>query len=187
MCSTFCSIRRADRLTGLLRSDSGQSIPEVPVVVVTLMAFVLMIMQPAVLLYDRMVLNNAAAETARVLVTGVAAGDAGRHEGAVKGFAIRRLAAIPDAEFFKVGEPEITFPESSPGGQWVSVRITVKAKPMPVIGTVGRLAGLTGDDGNYQVEGFARVPAAMTNIDGGYDPPGWVTNSPLRRASEATE
>jgi hypothetical protein len=143
--------------------------------------FFLMIMQPAVLLYDRTVLNNAAAETARVLVTDQPAGDAGKHQGAVTGFALRRCEAIPDAPFFRVGEPEVEYPETGTGSQWVSVRITVKAKPIPLIGLMGDAVGLTGEDGNFEVEGYARVPAAIPNLDGGYDPPGWYEDSPLRR------
>ena len=109
----------------------GQSTVEAAVLLPTLMLLMGILMQPAFILYTRMVMRSAAGECARILIT--ASKD---DEDAYRRFVLRRLEAVPDAAPFHVGgrdgwEVTLGFDED---GSTVSVDIVGRLRPLPLLG-----------------------------------------------------
>jgi hypothetical protein len=109
---------------------------------------ILLLCQPTILLYNRVVMENAAAESCRLLATRVDLGDYGsaKYEGSI----MRRLAAIPSVDIFHVGADardwNITF-EGSEQGSEVYVRIVNRVRPLPLLGWGAELLGQTDAQG----------------------------------------
>ena len=127
--------------------------------------------QPAILLYDRVVMENAAAEGCRLLVTRSAAADGGYASQKYEGYVLRRLGSIPPIDVFHVHgdacsyEIELTGDESS---DHVSVRIRNKVKPLPLLGFIPKALGACDQDGLITLEVEVSMPSQ----------PGWVSGSP---------
>ena len=71
------------------RDESGQATVEATIALAVLLLVMLMLLQPGIVLYDRMVMADAAAEGCRLLAT--AEGDAQ----AAEDFVRRRLGSVP--------------------------------------------------------------------------------------------
>jgi Flp pilus assembly protein TadG len=117
-----------------LRDRRGQATVEAAVMIPVLFLLLLLLIQPAILLYNRVVMENAAAEGCRLLATraDVAAYSGDKYEGYVK----RRLAAIPPVDIFHAHTGQKTWDIELVGGEAsseVTVRITNKLKPLPLI------------------------------------------------------
>lgn len=136
-----------------LRGVSGQLTVEAPVLLGVLMLLFVLLLQPVCLLYTRMVMGHAAAETARVLATSA-------DENAARMFALRRLEAIPGSSLFHVGERagwEIRTVRDVEEG-YVSVGIVGHAKPLPLFGElVGGAFDCDGEGVRLSVEVVERV------------------------------
>ncbi len=78
----------------LLADERGQSTVEAAFALPLLLALFALLLQPAVLLYDRCVMQSAAAETCRLAALGSCSDEA------VRAFAIRRLEALPALDLF---------------------------------------------------------------------------------------
>ena|GEM_PF-65828 len=123
--------------------QEGQSSVEAAVLLPSLLILLGILMQPAFVLYTRMVMRSTAAECARVLLT--ASKD---DEDACRRFALRRLDAVPDASPFHVGGRdgwEITFGYEEDASS-VSVDIVGRLRPLPLLGiTTAALGERDGD------------------------------------------
>lgn len=106
---------------------------------------VLMLAQPAIVLFDRMVMEAAASEGCRMLETL----PAGREDEACA-YIERRLAAIPATETFHAGSWEIEV-EGGEESEAASVRIAHGLRPLPLIGAGMGLLGMT-QGGLYRQE-----------------------------------
>jgi hypothetical protein len=132
----------------LLRSIRGQATVEAALLLPLTMLLILVLCQPAILLYNRVVMENAAAEGCRIL-----SGDSGNlnHIGEKnEGFVIRRLSAIPAVDIFHVGTSAQDWDVSLDGGGFgdlVSVRIVNRVRPLPLLGWGAQLLGQTDADG----------------------------------------
>jgi hypothetical protein len=130
------------------RNKKGQATVEAVIMIPLLFLLMLMLIQPAILLYNRMVMQNAAAEGCRLLSTrsDIAAYSGDKYEGYVK----RRLASIPPVDIFHAhigSEPwniELSGGETS---SEVTVRITNKLKPLPLLDLGANLLRLTDGSG----------------------------------------
>ena len=109
----------------LLRVD-GQASVEAAFMLPTILLVLGMLIQPACLLFTRMVMEQAAAETARLLVT------ASCDDDAVRRFCLRRLSSIPEMCLFHVGGQDDWNIELSGEAGSVEVSITGHARPLPV-------------------------------------------------------
>lgn len=133
------------------RDGSGQSTVEAAFMLPVLFGGMLMLVQPGILLYDRIVMQSAAAEGCRLLATSSDTGEGGLCEDYIR----RRLGAVPPHESFHVHEGgcsweiELVGDESS---DVVEVRIATAAKPLPLIDFAGRALGFTDGEGNLRVE-----------------------------------
>lgn len=123
-------------------SERGQATVEAAVLLPVLLAVMGALLQPAILLFDRCVMNDAAAEGCRLLST------ANVDEQAVREYVRRRLASVPELPVFHEGAWEV---ELSGGEGTASVSVTVvnRVHALPLPGIVPGLAS--------QIDGAGRV------------------------------
>jgi len=161
----------------MLHKTSGQTTVEAAYLIPVLLLLILMLLQPMILLYNRMVMENAAAEGCRLLATATAQGAYSheKHEGYIQ----RRLASIPPVDIFHVhggGCSWIITLEGDEMSSEVSVSIVNQVKPLPLIGWGASLLGLTNENNNFVQEVKVTMPTLPNWVDanGGNDPTGWV-------------
>ncbi|MDR2197757.1 MAG: pilus assembly protein [Coriobacteriales bacterium] len=161
-----------------VRSSRGQATVEAAVLLPVTMLLILVLCQPAILLYNRLVMENAAAEACRLLSTRADVGSfsADKYEG----YVLRRLTAIPLTDIFHVGTGvrswDITL-EGGEGSEEVCVRIVNRLRPLPLLGWGARLAGQTDAEGylTQTVELRAPVQPSWVLNNGGGGPADWTT------------
>lgn len=144
-------VRRRARRSG----DGGQTTVEAAFALPVLLLLVILLVQPAILLYDRMVMAGAAAEGCRLLATGE--GD----EAACTAFVKRRLGAVPPQDHFHVHEGGCTWEvvcEGGAGADRSRVTVRTEVKPLPLLGAPAALVGLVNERGNIEVEVSAEAP-----------------------------
>ena len=131
------------------------------------MLLLALLLQPAIMLYVRTVMGQAAAEGTRVLATREAGSTA--DDEAVRAFVVRRLSAVPDTPTFHVGGEagwEVTLPGDASSG--VAVEVVGRVRPLPVVGVVASAFGETdGDDVVLRVR--ATGGARPGWLEGGYE------------------
>lgn len=129
-----------------MRKDAGQATLEAAFLLPVLLLGMTMALQPGIILFDRAVMEAAAAEGCRLLET-LAAGS----EEEAKAFVMRRLEGVPDAAAFHVGEWDVRL-EGNEGSETVSVRIAHALEPIPLVGVGMKLVGFTDAGGLYRQE-----------------------------------
>lgn len=124
-----------------VRSESGQATVEAAFLLPILLAGMILALQPGILLFNRAVMEAAAADACRLLET-LPPGS----ELMAQAYVVRRLDAVPSADSFHVGlwDVEVSGDEAS---ETVSVRIRHAVKPLPLAGVAMRIAGFSGSDG----------------------------------------
>ena len=136
-------------------SRSGQATVEAAFLAPVVLLGVLMLVQPAIVLYDRVVMESAASEACRLLKT--------LHPDDVdasREYIERRLDAIPQVDAFHGDEWAIEV-EGGEGSEYVRVRIEHGLRPLPLIGAAMGFLGLTDGTGLYRQE----VRAEMSSYD----------------------
>lgn len=152
-----------------LKDERGQGTVEAAVVIPVLFLILLMLLQPGIILYDRLVMGNAAAEGCRLLATSTDA--LGSMSGSCEAFIRHRLASIPQHECFHVHEGGCSWDIEASGDEQssvVTVRIGNELRPLPLLDAGSRLLGLTNSRGNLVVDESVTLPTQ----------PGWVASSP---------
>lgn len=159
------------------QAKSGQATVEAAYLIPILLLLVLLLIQPMILLYNRMVMENAAAEGCRLLATASSQGAYSneKYEGYIK----RRLASIPPVDIFHVHAEGCTWEVSLEGDESsgeVSVHITNAVKPLPLIGWGANLLNMTDAKGNFVQEVRVTMPTQPSWVagSGGNDQEGWV-------------
>lgn len=135
--------------------DAGQTTVEAAFALPVLLLLVILLVQPGIVLYDRMVMAGAAAEGCRLLATG--AGD----EATCVAFVKRRLGTVPPQDYFHVHDGGCTWEvvcEGGGGADRSRVTVRTEVKPLPLLGAPAALAGLVNERGNLEVEVSAEVP-----------------------------
>lgn len=133
--------------------DSAQATIEAAVLLPSSLILMLVLLQPVCVLYTRAVMESAAAQTARLMVTAEAVGKQ-RDEEAYRAFALRRLAAVPDVSIFHVGGPyawEIAYEDAASTGGEVRVAIEGALRPLPILGVFARGMGEVNGSGDVVV------------------------------------
>lgn len=144
------------RIRGSLRDCSGQATVEAAFALPILLGLVLLLVQPGIILYDRMVMGGAAAEGCRTLAT-LPAGDP---DGICEDLIRRRLGAIPQQEAFHVHDGSCSWEidlEGGKGSSTTKVAIKNKVKPLPLIDFACKAFGASDGDGYLTV----RVEASL--------------------------
>ena len=149
-----------------LSEERAQSSVEAAFIIPCLMTLMLLALQPACILYTTAVMESAASETARVAATRSGSGDGG-----CEAFAMRRLAAVPDAGIFHAGgtqawEVEV---DGGQGSSDVRVSITGSVEPLPVIGAFVGLFGERDGHGNVRLSVEVTRASRPGWVEGGYD------------------
>ncbi len=148
------------------RDESGQATVEAAFALPVLLLVMLMLLQPGIVLYDRMVMADAAAEGCRLLATAEGGAQA------AEDFVRRRLGSVPPHDLFHVHGGGCTWQvecQGDEGSAEVSVRIATQLKPLPLIDYGARALGLVNGQGNFEVEVEATAPTQ----------PDWVRESSL--------
>ena len=149
---------------------------ESAILVPVLLAVVLLMVEPGIILYDRIVMKDAAAEGCRVLMT-IPAGE----EDTVEDFIRRRLGAVPEQDAFHVHRADACSWGISCSGtassQTVTVSIANEVEPLPLIGFGAALFGALNADGNLEFEVTVSMPVQdgwVYETGAGGDPAGWI-------------
>lgn len=142
-----------------IRSERGQGTVEAAFVMPVLFLLMLMLLQPGIVLYDRIVMSNAAAEGCRLLATSTDA--LGSMQGSCEAFVRHRLAAVPQHDSFHVHSNGCSWRIEMAGDEssgTVSVRIGNELKPLPLLDSGSRLLGLTNASGHLVIEEEVMMP-----------------------------
>lgn len=158
--------------------ERGQATVEAAVLIPVLFTALLLLLQPGILLYDRLVMQGAAAEGCRLLATKTAAqGDMGA---SCEAFIRHRLGAIPPHDCFHVHNEGCSWDIVLTGdenSQTVSVTIGTDVRPLPLLDAGATLLGMTNAEGNLHLEtteSLPTQPAWVESVEAGRDPAGWI-------------
>ena len=158
-----------------LLDDRGQSTVEAAFVLPIVMLLLLMMLQPAICLYDHIVMRSAAAEGCRLLAT--SPGSPSTNEDYIR----RRLSAIPDIDIFHVHSRGCSYDIEMAGDETASevrVKITNKVKPLPLLDAAMSLGHLLGNGGTIEISAESSMPTQPKWVDHsaeGGSPKGWVS------------
>lgn len=169
-------VQRLGRL--LAQVNRGQGTVEVAFLMPVLFVGLLLLVQPGILLYDRIVMGAAASEACRLLATKTdVAGDMGE---SCEAFVRHRLGAVPPVACFHVHDGGCSWDivlEGDEQSETVRVVIRNEARPLPLLDAGGILLGLVNGAGNFEIEVAAEQqtqPAWVDSSELGRDPAGWV-------------
>ena len=155
--------------------ESGQGTVEAAVAIPVAFLLLLLLLQPGIVLYDRLVMGNAAAEGCRLLAT--ATGDMA---GSCEAFIRHRLAAVPQHDCFHVHEGGCSWDIRLDGGetaQAATVTIRNELRPLPLFDAGARLLGMTNGRGNLEIEESVTMqvqPDWAASSELGLAPSSWV-------------
>lgn len=153
---------------GLIENERGQGTVEAAFVIPVLFLLMLMLLQPGIVLYDYIVMNDAAAETCRLLAT--VDGNSGEGADSCNDFIRNRLAAIPQHDCFHVHGGDCSWFIQVEGGENSGVAYVVienELKPLPLLDVTLQLLGVTNGSGNLE------IGVSMSSTE----QPGWVARS----------
>ena len=162
----------------LLSDRKGQGTVEAAVVIPVLFLLLLMLLQPGIILYDHVVMGNAAAEACRLIATKTDA--LGSMDASCEAFVRHRLASIPQQDCFHVHRGACSYGielEGGAGSESVTVRITNELRPLPLFDAGARLLGMTNSSGNLVIEksvSMTTQPAWVAGSAQGLAPDAWV-------------
>lgn len=165
-------------MRALLREQKGQGTVEAAVVIPVLFLLMLMLIQPGIVLYDHIVMGNAAAEGCRLIATKTDV--LGSMDGSCEAFVRHRLASIPQQDCFHVHEGGCSYRIAFEGGEdseYVTVRISNELRPLPLFDAGARLLGMTNASGNLTIEKSVTMPTQPSWVAGseeGLAPGTWV-------------
>ncbi len=124
----------------------GQATVEAAFLMPMILLAILLLVQPAIVLYDRAVMEAAASEACRILET-----LSSEDEEAARAAIERRLSAIPDVDIFHSGAWTIEI-SGGEGSAQASVRIEHSLRPLPLIGAGMGFMGLADASGLFVQE-----------------------------------
>lgn len=159
------------------RFELGQSSVEAAIAIPVLFTLLLLLLQPAIVMYDRTIMMSAAAEGCRLLMTATSAqGDMGE---SCEAFIRHRLSAVPQHDCFHVHDGGCSWDIQLIGGEGsssVTVRIGNEYRPLPLLDVAATLLGLTNERGNVEMSvesTLATQPAWVAGAPLGLDPANW--------------
>lgn len=148
------------------REERAQATVEAAVLLPVFLTLLLLAVQPVCVLYTRAVMESAAAETARLMVTAE-----GETDESIRAFALRRLAAVPDISIFHAGGPlawDIEMQAASSEDGEVMVCITGAVTPLPVIGAFAHAFGAVNGQGDVEMSVRASYDGRPSWLEGDY-------------------
>jgi hypothetical protein len=158
-----------ERLFGR-RLICGQATVEAAFLIPLIFLGMLMLLQPGILLYDRIVMQAAASDGCRMLVT--RSDSQGLPDSVYRESVIRHLGAIPMQDNFHVHRDGCTWNVQLSGNEYsseVSVTISQEVRPLPILDVGCTLLGITNGSGNFELSVSQSMPTQ----------PQWVGKSSL--------
>ena len=150
--------------------NRGQGSVEAAIAIPVMFLLLLLLIQPGIVLYDRLVMGNAAAEACRLLAT--ATDSYGSMERSCEEFVRHRLAAVPSHECFHVHDGRCSWDivlSGSESSSQVSVTIGNELRPLPLFDGAAKLMGMTNARGNLVITESVTMPTQ----------PSWAASSKL--------
>ena len=131
-----------------LKKRRAQGTVEAAIVIPILFTLVLLLLQPAIVFYDQIVMKSAASEGCR-LVSEMGSGSSSNVEDYVR----RRLSAIPQVDTFHVHSGGCSYSISIEGANEAMSTVTIKnkVKLLPLIDVAYRAFGRSGADGTLEL------------------------------------
>lgn len=151
----------------------AQATVEAAFAIPILMILILLLLQPGIVLYDRIVMHGAAEEGCRLLATSDGSGQSNED------YIRRRLSAVPQVDIFHIHSGGCSWNielDGDEGQDEVSVRISNELKPLPLLDSAMALAGLLNGNGNLEIEVSASQKTQPDWVDSaaeGRDPDSW--------------
>lgn len=158
-----------------LGDNSGQATVEAAFMVPLFLTGILLLAQPGIILYDRMVMEEAAAEGCRALATCPAGA-----EDQCRAYILRRLASIPSQDLFHIHNAGCSWKIDLTGNDSTlstTVSIENKLMPLPLIGLGAGFLGLLGDDGSFSLtveESLQMQPSWVEGTKYSEGPAAWI-------------
>lgn len=159
-----------------LTSEIAQGTVEAAFALPVLMILLLLLLQPGIVLYDRIVMQSAAAEGCRLMTTASSA-DASNCDDFIR----RRLSAIPQIDQFHVHSSGCSWQIDLSGDEAsgnVSVKITNKLKPLPLLDAGSALLGIVDAQGCLKIEVESTQKTQpdwlLSSTEGAGTPASWV-------------
>lgn len=150
----------------LLTETRAQATVEAAMLLPAFLTLLLLVLQPVCVLYTRSVMESAASETARIMITTTSEADA------CEAFALRRLAAVPNLSIFHAGGPlswEVELGGAGGDSDEVSVAITGAVTPLPVLGAFVGALGATNAQGDVEMRVEVSYPGRPAWLEGSYE------------------
>lgn len=148
--------------------EEGQASVEAALLLPVLMLCLVLLLQPACLLYTRTVMQGAAAEGCRLMAT--LPDTVGTAEQALKSYVLRRLGAVPDLPLFHEGGQQgwriVMEGGSSEHSACVSVETSVR--PLPLLGALASFGGQTDGNGGVVLKVEVRTQTRPGWLEGGF-------------------
>lgn len=169
MCSAGWG-RSISRCINALSERRAQATVEAAVLLPCFLLVLLLALQPVCLLYTRAIMESAAGEAARLMVTAQEDDD-----DAYRAFIQRRLAAIPNLSIFHAGGPlswDITLGRASDRAGEVAVSIEGAVSPLPVLGVFAAAAGPVNAQGDVVLRVEVSYDGRPRWLEGSYET--WV-------------
>lgn len=152
-------------------SESGQMTIEAAFLVPVLFMLTIVMVQPAIILYDKMAMEGAAGQGLRMLAVRTSDQPETTYVDAIE----RQLEVVPDISIFREGDWDVTVSGSETTGI-VSVTIATCLEPLPLMGMPMMLMGMLDSEGMIRIE----VEASSATqpdwaVEQGLSPETWTT------------
>lgn len=176
----FCirSMRKRVKVLDKREGTKGQATIEAAALIPVLFILLLLLLQPSILLFDRIVMKNAAAEGCRLLATKTPV--LGEGKDPYEEYVLTRLSSIPEEDHFHVHSQGCSWKVSLTGDETsnrVGVQIVNKVKPLPLVDFMSRSIRLTDSDGFFEIKVEAEFSPkndwVSSNVAGN-NPANWV-------------
>lgn len=128
-------------------SENGQMTIEAAFLIPVVFLLTIIMVQPAIILFDKMVMEGAAGQGLRMLSVKSLDQSSRSYVEVIE----TQLEAIPDAAIFHEGEWDIEVTGNETTGE-VSVYIGTHLEPLPLLGMPAMLAGMLDSEGMIQIE-----------------------------------
>lgn len=166
-----------NRLRAKGLSCAGQASVEAAFLIPVLFVSMLLLIQPGIILYDRVVMEGAAAEGCRLLATQTES--AGFTQDRCSALIKRRLGAIPPQDLFHMHQDGCSWEIELDGDERsaeVGVTIRNKVKLLPLFDGAGTLLGLADGQGCLSIEVVRRAQTQPEWVQKGkgIDPQAWT-------------
>lgn len=160
----FCirSMRKRVKVLDKREGTKGQATIEAAALIPVLFILLLLLLQPSILLFDRIVMKNVAAEGCRLLATKTPVLSEGKDP--YEEYVLTRLSSIPEEDHFHVHSQGCSWKVSLTGDETsnrVGVQIVNKVKPLPLVDFMSRSIGLTDSDGFFEIKVEAEFSPKM--------------------------